>query len=138
MKIYTSFASEENINKLISLNYLPIIVLRNIRNSKHLHQYSDTSIHFRELSPSTELYQSYKNGEIDIKEYHYNYLLELLDRKLNTQDIYKKFLFLNNLVSAEGVVLLGYEEDPKLCHRSILSEFLEKLWNCTIPEWKNY
>jgi len=135
MNIFTSFASEDNLRLIIENNYLPIIILRNIRNSKCLNKYSDTCIHFRELSPSTELFQSYKNNEIDVEEYHYRYILELLDRNLNTQSIYKEFIFLNNLVSAKGLILLGYEEDPHLCHRSALAEFLGRLWNCTILEW---
>lgn len=135
MIIYTSYASRENLKKFIELNYLPIIVLRNIRNSKLLSPYSDTCIHLRDLSPSTELYQSWKNGEIDIKEYKNRYLFELIDRRLNTQEIYKNLEFLIELTEAKGIILLGYEEDYKLCHRSFLAEFLGELWGMRIWEW---
>ncbi len=137
MIIYTSYASRENFEKLVKLNYLPIIILRNIRNSKLLSPYSDTYIHLRELSPSTELYQSWKNREIGISEYRDRYLLELIERRINTQEIYKNLEFLCNLTEARGIVLLGYEEKCELCHRRFLAEFLKELWGIEIWEWKN-
>ena len=135
MKIYTSYVSKDNLNKFISLGFLPIFILRNIRNSKLLSSYADTCIHLRELSPSTELFHQFKSGEIDVEEYHYQYLLELLDRHISTLDIYKRLEFLCSLCNAPGVVLLGYEEDKNLCHRKALSEFLSWLWRTEINEW---
>ena len=136
MIIYTSYVSEENFNNLVKLNYLPIIILRNIRNSKILSPYSDTCIHLRNLSPSTELYQAWKNGEIKREEYRSRYFLELVDRKLNTQEIYRNLEFLSTLTGAKGIVLLGYEKDRTLCHRSFLGEFLSELWEMEIVEWR--
>jgi len=135
INLFTSYATKDNLENLVSHSYLPVIILRNIRSSKLLSPYSDTSIHLRELSPSTELFHKYRDGLIGVEEYHHQYLLELIERKLSFYDIRKRLIFLNNLVSAEGVVLLGYEEDPEKCHRSALARFLKELWKQEIYEW---
>ena len=138
MNIYTSYASEENLKELVSQGYLPFIILRNIRDSRLLGPYSDTSIHLRELSPSTELYHEFRDGKISIEEYKHQYLLEIIERRISFYDLRKRLSFLSDLVNAEGVVFLGYTEDPERCHRSALSEFLSHLWKQEITEWKRY
>lgn len=134
MKLYTSYLSEENLDKLVKQNYLPIFIIRNLRNSRLVWQYSDSCLHFRTLTPSTDLFQQYKSGLIGIDKYKHEYLLELVDRKLSFTGILEKLTFLNDLVEAKGVVLLGYEVNPELCHRSALSALLSKLWNLEIQE----
>ena len=136
MKIYTSYISKENLEELIRLNYLPMFIIRNMRDSKLLGPYSDTCLHLRELSPSTELLQEFKGGMIDREEYRRRYLLEIIDRRLSISDLMTKFRTLDSIVSSSGIVLLGYSKDPKFCHREFLAEFLESLTGYTIEEWK--
>ena len=136
MKIYTSYISKENIEELVRLNYLPMFIIRNMRDSKLLGPYSDTCLHLRELSPSTELLWEFKKGEIDREEYRKRYLLELIDRRLSFTDLMVKFKTLDEMVSASGIVLLGYSKDPENCHRRYLAEFLEGLTGYVIEEWK--
>ena len=110
-----------------------------MRDSKLLGVYSDTCLHLRELSPSTELLKSYKNNEITREEYKIKYLTELIFRNISINNLMTKFKTLDNIVSPSGIVLLGYPKNPEECHRRFLAEFLENLTGYTINEWKkNY
>jgi hypothetical protein len=71
-----------------------------------------------------------------VEEYHYSYLLELLDSNISTYDIYGKLKILSELCDNSDIALLGYSEDPELCHRSALAKFLGQLWKVDIVEWK--
>lgn len=136
MKIYTSFISRENLDLLVSLNYLPMFIIRNMRDSKLIGQYSDTCLHLRNLSPSTELLNQFRNNLISREEYKNQYLLELVLRRISFSDLIMKFKALDQMVSSSGIVLLGYNENPDLCHRRFLAEFMEKLTGYKINEWK--
>ena len=128
MKIFTSYISKENLDLLISLNYLPMFIIRNMRDSK-----------LRNLSPSTELLHQFKNNIINRDEYKDRYLLEIVSRNISFSDLIMKFSVLDKMVSASGIVLLGYNQDPELCHRRFLAEFMEKITGYKIDEWKkNY
>jgi len=107
-----------------------------MRDSKLLGAYSDTCLHLRELSPSTELLWEFKKGNIDREEYKNKYLLELVERRISISDLITKFKTLDEMVSSSGIVLLGYPRDPEFCHRRFLAEFLENLTGYVIEEWK--
>lgn len=137
MKLYTYYASKDSLDNFIRLGIIPTIILRNIRESNILMPYADTYVHLRELSPSTDLFQKFKNNQIDVEEYHYQYLIELLDRHISTFNLYKKFKSLCRICNTDKIVLLGYSIDPNYCHRRALAEFLGKIWNIEIDEWSD-
>lgn len=136
MKILTSFISKENLDSLIDLNYLPIFIIRNMRDSSLLNRYSDTCLHLRELSPSTELLSKFKNNTISVEEYRNRYLVEIVLRNISFSRLITKFSTLNDLTMSSGIVLLGYNENPELCHRRFLAEFMESVTGYKIDEWK--
>ena len=107
-----------------------------MRDSKLIGQYSDTCLHLRNLSPSTELLNQFRNNLISREEYKNQYLLELVLRRISFSDLIMKFKALDQMVSSSGIVLLGYNENPDLCHRRFLAEFMEKLTGYKINEWK--
>ena len=116
-----------------------MFIIRNMRDSKLIGQYSDTCLHLRNLSPSTELLHRFKNNIINREEYKDQYLLEIVSRNISFSDLIMKFSVLDKMVSSSGIVLLGYNQDPELCHRRFLAEFMEKITGYKIDEWKkNY
>ena len=124
LKIYTSFVSPETIKLFPSYNILPVFIIRNISNSKLIGMYSGTIIHMKELSPATELYQRLKSGIISFGRYQKEYVIGLAG--LNFSNIIKKLERLEESSQASGIVLMGYEQDPELCHRSLLGDVLNR------------
>lgn len=123
LNIYTSFVTKENLVTVIeNFNMLPIFILRSIRNSELIGEYSGSAIHFRNLSPTSPLYQAWRDGLIDFNEYKKRFLIELSEIKL--YEVIKKFENLCDISEASGVVLFAYGEDPELSHRKILSDFI--------------
>lgn len=121
--VYTSYVSEENLEIIVKeLNLLPVFILRSIRNSELIGKYSGSAIHFRNLAPTSPLYQAYRDGLIDFTEYTKRYLIELSDIKM--YEVIGKLESLCNVSEAEGIVLLGYGEDLSTSHRKILSDFI--------------
>lgn len=122
-KVYTSFISPWTWKHLVSEeNYLPIIAVRNIKNSSLIGHLSDTAVHFKELSPSNSLYQAKRDGEIDLVNFHKRYLIELSG--ISVESIVEKFNQLFNISGAKGLIIFGYGSDDKSCHRSTLSSML--------------
>lgn len=121
--IYTSFVSKENLEIAIKeYNLLPIFILRSIKNSELIGKYSGSPIHFRNLSPSSPLYQAYRDGLIDFTEYSKHFIIELSNIKM--YEIIGRLESLCDISSASGVVLMGYGEDPNISHRKVLSDFI--------------
>lgn len=122
--VHTSFVSPWTWKHLVSEgNYLPIIVVRNIRNSSVIGHLNDTAVHFRELSPSNELYRLKRDGIIDLVEFQKRYLIELSNVSLNS--VIERFNQLFNVSGAKGIVIFGYGSDKNLCHRSTLASLLD-------------
>lgn len=124
LEIKTSFVSPKGMNLFILDGYLPIFILRNISTSNIIGKYSNTVIHLKELSPSSELFHKKRDGLIDFSEFKENYLSEI--SKVDFKKIIKKLENLVSLTEAKGVVLLGYGSNYEICHRSIISDLLNK------------
>ena len=124
LKLYTSYVTPENLVYFSEREILPIFIIRNISNSNIIGKYSGTPIQFKELSPTTDLFQKLKFGEINFETYQKGYVIELAE--INFSTIIKKLERLAEECSAVGIVLMGYEEDPSLCHRSLLADILNK------------
>lgn len=122
IEIKTSFVSPVSMKIFIDNGYLPIFILRNIVNSEVIGKYSNTAIHFRELSPSSELFHQKRDGVIDILEFKKRYAIEMSN--INLKDIIAKLEYLVKISEARGVVLLGYGSNYEICHRSVLSDIL--------------
>ena len=122
LKIVTSFVSPKTIELFVGANILPIFIVRSIHNSKLIGMYSDTSIHFKELSPSSALYQARRDGIIGMLDFEKRYVIEMSE--VNFQDTIKRLDYLSSLCGASGVVLMGYGEDPMFCHRRALADLL--------------
>jgi uncharacterized protein YeaO (DUF488 family) len=123
LKYWTSYVSPATMESLPKNNLLPIFVIRNISNSSLIGKYSNTPIHIRELTPSYELFKSYKyDNLISREEFEKKYLIEL--SQISIEKVMEKIEGMANSCNAIGVALLGYgkyEED----YRSILAGFLE-------------
>ena len=121
LQIYTSYLSSENIERIVSNNLLPVFILRYIRNIKCVSGWYGTPLHVPELSPSNELFWEYRDGKIDQKEYTKKFLIEICE--VNFHKLIKKFEFLADSCSADGVVLcaIGNKETS---HRTIVSDIL--------------
>lgn len=124
LKILTSYVSRENLDKFVKSEILPIFIIRNISGSRLISQYSGTILQFKQLSPQTELFQRYKSGEIDFERYQKEYVIGLAG--LNYSNLIKRLEYLQELSGANSVVLLGYEKDPDMCHRTLLSDILNR------------
>lgn len=122
LNIYTSFVSPKTLDLFIGSNILPIFIIRSIHTSKLIGMYSDTSIHFKELSPSNSLYQAKRDGLIGMTDFEKRYTIEMSE--INFQDVIKRLDYLASLCNASGVVLMGYGEDPNQCHRKTLMDLL--------------
>lgn len=121
--VHTSFISPWTWKTLvIEGNYLPILAIRNIKNSNVIGHLSDTSVHFKELSPSNELFRLKRNSEIDITEFQKRYLIELAD--VNIPSVIDRFIQLYEVSGARGIVIFGYGSNDEVCHRSVLSSLL--------------
>jgi uncharacterized protein YeaO (DUF488 family) len=74
----------------------------------------------RELAPSKELLQDWKNNSITWQEYEQRYFEEIEDK----QELIKK---LANLAASGTITLLCFEkEDNPHCHRHLLKQLIMK------------
>ena len=122
IEIFTSYIEESNIEKIKSMNLLPVFVIRSMGRLEYIERWAGTPLHFRELAPSKELFREYKAGNIDLGTYFKRFVIELAD--VDFQNI---ILRLENLVDssgADGICLCGLGVDPSESHRSIVSDIL--------------
>ena len=121
--VFTSFVSPWTWKHLISEgNYLPILAIRNIKNSNVIGYLSDTAVHFKELSPSNSLYQAKRDKEINLEDFRKRYLIEL--SSISVESIVDRFNLLMNVSGAKGIIIFGYGSDSSVCHRSTLASLL--------------
>ena len=106
--------------------YLPIFICRFM--NPLVKAYEGTPLHFIELSPSTNLLMSSKNGLIDWEEYprRYNEEMSSVDLISSLSRIYN-LVKLNPEVNAKGAVLLCYCKDYTKCHRSLLANMINSM-----------
>ena len=124
LKLSTSYVSPLTLPKFVENEILPVFVIRFIKNSKLIGKYDRTAFHLKELSPSNELFQEKRDGEIDFLEFSKRFTIELSN--LNFDDEIKKLENLKEFFRAKSIVLLGYGSDPSKCHRSVLRDILNK------------
>lgn len=133
LKIYTSFITENNIKKIVSLNYLPIFIVRSIGKIKYADKWKGTILHFKELSPESELYWEFRDGKIDYETYYKKFLIQI--SSLDLQDILSKLECLVDMCNASGIVLCGMGKDPEQSHRLMVSDILWRVGKLTMkPE----
>ena len=125
-EVHTSFISPWTWKTLVEEgNQLPILAIRNISGSKLIGKYQDSSIHFKELSPSNELFREKRDKKIDIDEFHRRYILEIFNN-VSFNDVVSRVINLYEVSGASGVVIFGYGSNDEICHRSTLSDLLNK------------
>ena len=123
LKYWTSYVSPAIMESLTRHNILPIFIIRTISNSPLIGKYSGTPIHMKGLTPSYELFKSYKYDQLISREdFEKRYLIEL--SQIEIEKFMDKIEGMANSCNAIGVALLGYgkyDED----YRNILANFLE-------------
>lgn len=125
-EVHTSFISPWTWANLVEKNnQLPILAIRCISGSRLIGKFQDSSIHFKELAPSNELYRAKRDNLIDLREFQRRYILELLDN-VNFSNIVDRFNKLYEVSGASGVIIFGYGSDDEKCHRSVLADILNK------------
>ena len=122
LKIYTSYISRESIEQIKNKNLLPIFILRSIGKIDYIEPWTDTPLHFRELSPSKELFWSFRDKEIDFETFQKKFLIELCE--LDFQDIITRLDSLNKTCGSNGVVLCGIGKNPEFSHRILVADIL--------------
>ena len=83
-----------------------------------------------EFAPRKEMFNRWKNGEIDNFRYHEEYVkyLDSLDKK----DVRET---LNELKEHGDVIFLCYEKSGVFCHRHILADWLENNFGEKVDEY---
>lgn len=117
LKLLTSFVSPSTLDFFIQSDYLPIFILRNIKNSELLRKYSETAVQIKELSPSNELYQSMRDGLLSLEEYQKRYVIEMSE--INLYEIIERIETLVKLAGAKTAILLDYSGN--FFHHNLLS-----------------
>lgn len=131
LEIFTSYIDSPNIERIKQKNLLPIFIIRSMGRLDYIEKWAGTPLHFRELSPSKELFKEYRESVIDQETFFKRFVIELSD-----VDFQSVILRLENLVEssgADGIVLCGLGEDPNNSHRSIVSDIL---WRTGYLEFK--
>ena len=122
IKVYTSYITEHNLAKAIENNLLPVFILRCIGKSELTYKWAGSSLHFKHLAPSQELFWNLRDGKIDYLTFSKLFLIEL--SKVNLQDTVERLDYLSGLCNANGVVLFGAGENPEESHRTLISDVL--------------
>lgn len=122
MKLFTSFVSPATFRGYIEQNYLPIFIVRNIKNSELVGHFEGSILHFKELSPSNELFRAKRDGLIRIEDFKREYIGEI--RNQNLLGLLGKIEYLAGIANTDKVVLLGYGSRSEDCHRTILGDYL--------------
>lgn len=122
LKISTSFVSPLTLPIFISMDLLPIFIIRNIKTSDLIGCYSDTSVHCKILSPSTELFRKKRDKKITLEEFHKGYAKEISE--VDLEQVLREWEILSSCSHAKGLILLGYGSSYESCHRSTLTKIL--------------
>lgn len=122
LKIYTSFVSPLTLKDYIEKEFLPIFIIRNIKNSTLIGGYSDTPIHMKDLAPSNELFRAKRDNLITKEEFEKKYAIEI--SQVNLEKVIRTFEQLVECCGAKAIVLLGYGSSYENCHRHVLADIL--------------
>lgn len=118
LKIYTSFVSPATLKEFMAKGLLPIFIIRNIKTSELIGDWSDTPVHYKDLSPTSELFRLKRDKKITVEEFQKRYAIEI--SHVNLESVLRNWELLCECSGARGIVLLGYGSDDKVCHRSTL------------------
>lgn len=121
--IRTGCVNLQNMKVFPEAGWLPVFIIRSIHNSNLIGKYSNTAVHMYWLAPHPETFHLWRDGKIDWNTYSRMYENDVL-KSVKFDSLIKRLEILVDTSGARGVVLMGYGEDPKLCHRSILSRLL--------------
>src|SRR5574344_517754 len=102
IKVYTSFVTPITLKEIINKELLPIFIIRNIKDSKLIGDYSDTPIHMKELSPSTELFRKKRDGLITEKEFNKEYALDVIEN-VNLEKLLNRIVLLDQCSDPRGL-----------------------------------
>ena len=86
------------------------------------------------LSPTWQMVQDFKNGNITWKEYKQQYVT-LLERRFKTRK--QEFIALTKMAMAHPVYFRCYCPSDETCHRSIAKRAIERLMMVIRKEEKN-
>lgn len=125
LKIRTAYVSAGNLEALIQAEWLPVFIIRSIKNSPLIGKYHGTPVHLYWLAPHPEVFHLYRDKKIDFDEYADIYADDIL-RSVKFPRLIETLEILRTASSAKGIVLMGYGEDMNKCHRSILAQILNE------------
>lgn len=86
---------------------------------------------YEEFAPRKEMFQKWKNGEIDNFEYAIMYK-DYLD-SLDKEEIREDF---DSPHKCDNMILLCYEKSGDFCHRHVLADWLEDNFGYKVEEYK--
>lgn len=132
LDIKTGRISKTNLECYIRSGYLPVFVCRFM--NPLVEKYENTRIHFKELSPSYELFCDSKYNNLPFESYIDRYIEE--QKNLDVLRLLGRIKSLVDESNSKGAVLLCYCKDRNHCHRSILAEMINstKLLSSPIVE----
>lgn len=121
--IRTGCVTPQTMQAFPEAGWLPVFILRTIYNSSLIGGYTGSPVHMYWLAPHPETYHLWRDGKVDWETYARMYENEIL-RGVKFDSLIERLEVLVNASGAKGVVLMGYGQDPKKCHRSVLSRLL--------------
>lgn len=92
---------------------------------RYIHLPSSGLIHKPQLSPSSDLLLSYKNGKISFEVFK-----EKFHQELNTRQDLKQAVkeLAAELQKGADICLLCFEKDSDECHRKLIAEFIKETY----------
>ena len=86
---------------------------------------------YREFAPRYEMFQRWKNGEINNTDYTQEYKNYL--NTLNKEEIRED---LDSPYQTGNLIFLCYEKPGDFCHRHVLADWLEENFGYDVKEWE--
>lgn len=125
LKIRTSFVTQGNMEALTKSEWLPVFIIRSIKNSQIIGKYDGTPIHLYWLAPRPQLFHRWRDKEISFEEYSKQYSKDIQD-SVGFSSLISRLEILRQTSGAKGIVLMGYGEDVNNCHRGILAKMINE------------
>lgn len=96
-------------------------------NPKWLNQ-GDINEWFRDLAPSVELLNDYKNNKIDWEQYTERYNKSLIEGYFTNPRINKTICTIEDLLNnSKDVTIYCYEKPSDNCHRHLIGQYFRKM-----------
>lgn len=113
--VYTSYYA--NVRKLNSNEYVFVGISATMPDDIEC-------LHYRKLAPSYDNLIGYKNGEHSFDEYKERYHKETLSSLIPINVVTEIKQLLGEEAANKHIVLLGFDKDARLCHRSVVAGWL--------------